>query len=161
MKHTFWQNKFLNETNFITYLLLWLLKFEIFDRLIFRFIFLFPSVYVIEKHGMIPIQLKMLRWIHTSSLHIHWYYVIISKIIALVFSYNSRMCSTFSALLSKAVPTSPWIQGVKISVSIVLPTLQGIDHATYLWSHDLNQFWVNQIQSHCKKKAPMCKNRSK
>ena len=37
MKHTFWQN-FFNETNFITYLLLWLLKSEIFDRLIFRIV---------------------------------------------------------------------------------------------------------------------------
>ena len=37
-KQTFSQNKFWKETNFITYLLLWLLKAEIFDWLIFRII---------------------------------------------------------------------------------------------------------------------------
>ena len=127
MKQSFWQNKFWKETNFITYLLLWLLKSEIFDWLIFVSFknFLFPSVQVIEKHGMI---------VSIENVKVNTYFVITYSLIlrkkvfltilnsprikknALVFSYNS----TFSALqehcwvrLCPALWTKSWIQGVK------------------------------------------------
>ena len=132
-KHTFWWNKLFDKTNFEkkqTLLLIYYsdycnLKFMIDSFFVSFKNFLFPSVQVIEKHGMI---------VSIENVKVNTYFVITYSLIlrkkvfliilnsprikknALVFSYNS----TFSALqehcwvrLCPALWTKSWIQGVK------------------------------------------------
>ena len=79
-KHTFWWNKVFDKTNFekkqtlllIYYSDYWNLKFLIDSFLYHSKIFYFLQCRL-SKSMVWLFQSKMLRWILTLSLHIHWY----------------------------------------------------------------------------------------